>query len=241
MVSLRETLRGEGVSGLIVVFFDIDDTLIDHSTAMRRATERLYHNLSLTMDLDGFLREWRRSHREYYPRFLRGEISYEQAARGRVRGVINPNASDVEADEMFNRYLADYESEWRLFPDVMECLNALRGYRLGVISNGRSDEQRRKLVNTGIKERFEPVVVSESCGYAKPSPEIFRIACDTAGVAPTQAVYIGDQYELDARAATDAGLRGVWLNRSCESISDGFASIGSLHEVVGLLEQRPAI
>ena len=177
----------------MVVFFDIDDTLIDHSTAMRRATERLYHNLSLTIDRDGFLHEWRQSHREYYPRFLSGEISYEQAARGRVRRAVDPNVSDVEADELFCRYLADYESEWKLFPDVMECLNGLQGYRLGVISNGRSDEQRQKLKKTGIRERFEVVVVSEACGYAKPDRKIFTIACHAAGVVPKNALYICDQ------------------------------------------------
>ena len=55
--------------------------------------------------------------------------------------------------------------------------------------------------------------ISEDVGFAKPAPDIFLRACDAAAVEPAEALYVGDQYELDASAARDAGLQSVWLNR----------------------------
>ncbi|MHC5731926.1 MAG: HAD family hydrolase, partial [Nostoc sp.] len=54
---------------------------------------------------------------------------------------------------------------------------------------------------------------SEVAGFAKPAPHIFQYACAKLGVQQTQSVYVGDNVELDAIAAKDAGLIGVWLNR----------------------------
>ena len=34
-----------------------------------------------------------------------------------------------------------------------------------------------------------------------------------AAVAPRDAMYVGDLYEIDAVGAREAGLHGVWLNR----------------------------
>jgi putative hydrolase of the HAD superfamily len=60
---------------------------------------------------------------------------------------------------------------------------------------------------------MDVVVTSEAAGFAKPAPQIFQLACAKLGVQETESVYVGDNLELDAIAARDAGLIGVWLNR----------------------------
>ena len=137
-----------------------------------------------------------------------------------------------------------HEVDVHVYGTFLPCLDDVSHLRLGVISNGRSREQVRKLVNLGIHNRFEVVVVSEEVGTAKPDPGIFDHACEAMGVPPGHAVYVGDQYDLDASAAVSAGLRGIWLNRSgaarpvCE-----VPSIRSLEDLVSSagLESRPAM
>jgi putative hydrolase of the HAD superfamily len=104
-----------------------------------------------------------------------------------------------------------------LFPDAAQCLVDLDGARLGIVTNGPSREQRLKLERLGIAARFERVIVSAECGFAKPDPRIFLRACEAMYTDPSATFYVGDHPDIDARAAVAAGLRGIWLDRSGRS------------------------
>ena len=219
------------------VLFDIDDTLVEHTRAMRAATVALYESRASRTGLEPFLAQWKAAHGRHYPRFLRGEISYAESARARVREVLDAAATDADADERFAAYLADYERGWMLCADVLPCLDELRDLPLGVISNGRSDEQRRKLTVLGVSDRFRGVFISEEVGVAKPAPGIFERACESMGVVADRAVYVGDHYDLDACAARSAGLQGVWLNRrGTPRPGTGVPSISSLAGLRALVD-----
>lgn len=43
----------------------------------------------------------------------------------------------------------------------------------------------------------------------KPSPDFFRLALETAGIAPERAVMVGDDLEADVAGAQRVGIRGV--------------------------------
>ena len=121
-----------------------------------------------------------------------------------------------------------------MFPDVGPCLEHLTSYRLGVISNGRTVQQRLKLARTGIADRFEGIVISEEYGCAKPNAEIFHRACSTAGESPDRSVYVGDLYDVDAVAARNAGLVGVWLDRAGNASEEHVPPV--IHSLAQLVE-----
>ncbi|MCC5636962.1 HAD family hydrolase [Nostoc sp. CHAB 5844] len=87
------------------------------------------------------------------------------------------------------------------------CLRQLRR------NEGQEAQQVEVLKQCGILSVMDVVVTSEAAGFAKPAPQIFQLACAKLGVQETESVYVGDNLELDAIAARDAGLIGVWLNR----------------------------
>jgi len=96
------------------------------------------------------------------------------------------------------------------FDDVLPGLLRLQGQVLvGSISNGNADLQA-----IGLAHHFQVSVAAHQFGVAKPDPAIFHAACAQLGVAPAEAVYVGDDILLDVRAAQQAGLRAVWLNRN---------------------------
>lgn len=197
----------------MLILFDIDDTLLNHSAAMRSGAMRLHQRLGAPGSPEDFLERWHRALERHYARYVAGEVSFHGQRRARVREVVDTKLSDDAADRVFGEYAAGYEESWGLFPDVLPCLVSLGQHRLGVISNGEGRQQRKKLARTGILERFDCVVISGECGCAKPDAGIFVTACARMGEPPANAVYVGDQYELDAEAARRAGLRGVWLDR----------------------------
>ncbi len=126
-----------------------------------------------------------------------------------------------------------------LYSDVLRCLDALQdqGYWLGVVSNGHSEANTRKILEqVGILDRFRTVVTSGTEAVAKPEPEIFLRAVQRIGVPPAESVYVGNLANVDARAATRAGLVGVWLNRAGTGLGDDPPEITSLTELPILVE-----
>lgn len=96
-----------------------------------------------------------------------------------------------------------------LFADVLPTLARLRGLvSLGSVSNGVAD-----LEAIGIAHYFQASVAAHRVGCAKPDAVIFHAACEAMGVAPQEAVYVGDDPLLDVQGAQQAGLRGIWINR----------------------------
>ena len=213
-----------------MIFFDLDGTLLDHDAAERRGA--LAFAAAFGLEVSGFLEQWREVSGRQLGRFLAGEIGFAEQRRLRVREMLGRELSGDEADRVSKVYLDAYENGWRLYPDVLPCLERLQGARLGVITNGNREQQLAKLEATSILSSFTLVVASEDAGAAKPDPDIFRIACDRAGVLPAACTYIGDRLDIDAHAAVRAGVRGIWLDRAARATDvDDIEVIGSLREL----------
>ena len=60
---------------------------------------------------------------------------------------------------------------------------------------------------------FDVVVSSAAVGHRKPDPVVFDLACEEAGVAPSDAVHVGDRPDADGEGAQRAGLRPVIVDR----------------------------
>jgi putative hydrolase of the HAD superfamily len=96
------------------------------------------------------------------------------------------------------------------YDDVLPGLLRLKGRVLvGSISNGNADLQA-----IGLSHHFKVSVAAHQLGCAKPDAAIFHAACRELGVAPQDAVYVGDDVLLDVQGAQRAGLRAVWMNRT---------------------------
>jgi putative hydrolase of the HAD superfamily len=219
----------------MLVLFDIDDTLLDHTAAERSAAAILHRSIGAPVSLEQFHVRWARALEHHFARYLSGQLSYQGQRRDRVRDAVDSSLTDEAADRIFAMYLAGYEASWSLFSDVLLCLDNLSQHRLGVISNGQGHQQRKKLAQTGILDRFDCLLISEECGCAKPEPTIFLRACTQAGESPANAFYVGDRYDIDAQAARTAGLRGIWLDRNQKATADHEAPI------IRSLDQLPAL
>jgi putative hydrolase of the HAD superfamily len=198
----------------MLILFDIDDTLVDHTAAANAGARVLHARVGSSLPVDEFLTRWGDALERHFDRYLAGEVTFQGQRRDRAREVVDLSLTDARADGVYATYQAAYEAGWSLFPDVLPCLDLLSSiHSLGVISNGEARQQRAKLTSTGITDRFACILISEECGFAKPSKEIFLRACEMAGESPTNAIYIGDRYAVDAQGARAAGLGGVWLDR----------------------------
>ncbi len=219
-----------------MIFFDLDDTLLDHSGAQHRAALAWREVVGADVvphSEANFPNVWQSATLRHWKRFERGEISFAEQRRRRIREVLaQPDLADDEADQYFAFYLPLYEAQWKLFPDVIPCLELLRGQELGVLTNGDAAQQQRKLERLGLLDYFTVRVSLDENGPRKPDPRAFALAAKQAGVWAMECLYVGDHIENDALAARAAGWRGVWLDRTgLMRAPDGIERITSLLDV----------
>lgn len=91
------------------------------------------------------------------------------------------------------------------------------GWRLGLVTNGLPEVQRRKIDGLRLRPFFDHICLAGLPGHGgKPSPEPFFETCAALGVKPARAVHVGDNVETDVQGAQRAGLKTILLTlRSC--------------------------
>jgi putative hydrolase of the HAD superfamily len=200
------------------VLFDLDDTLADSLGADRRVWERIVELIEERIPgLDGeALRDrYEAVFEHHYRSFLEGQTDFVTFRRRRLGEALRP-WGEVD-DDLFERYTAEkarIPDVITPFPDAVGTLRALRsgGIRVGVLTNGPSGMQRRKLEVSGLGPELDAVTISGEIGVAKPDPEAFRIALERLGTRPEETAMVGDSLENDVLGGLEAGLAEVvWM------------------------------
>jgi putative hydrolase of the HAD superfamily len=201
-----------------MIFFDIDQTLLDYKGAEKAAIEAVYEALNKAQfTRHDFYQSWCDIGEMHFKKYLLGECTFEQQRINRVKDVfqsVNEFISDQKANRIFDQYLEYFEDNWHAFDDVIPCLEGLTDYRLGIISNGDENQQRKKLERMGIANYFEVIITSGRIGKAKPDPFIFEYACSEACVTSEESLYIGDNLKVDILGCQSSNMKGIWLNRN---------------------------
>ncbi|MFC4562074.1 HAD family hydrolase [Nocardiopsis mangrovi] len=132
----------------------------------------------------------------------RGEIGtadFERLLAGLLRRV---DGGAVVAEGLIDRMFAGFLP----IDEMYEMLRLARGQgvRTCLLSNSWGNSYPRELFTAA----FDTVVISGEVGMRKPDPAIFRHACDGAGLAPEECVFI-DDIEHNVQAAVDLGMTGI--------------------------------
>lgn len=99
---------------------------------------------------------------------------------------------------------------------VKEMLEALYGkVKMGIITNGFTDLQQRRLENTQTTKYFDIVVVSEQIGVAKPDRQVFDYAFSLMDCEDkTRILMVGDTLASDVLGGNNAGIDTCWFNHA---------------------------
>lgn len=181
---------------LRAVLFDLDGTLVDSAPDLCNAVNRV---------LD--------------------EAGHPQVALARLRQVVSkggramlamalPDLPEAEREAYLAPFLASYGEALAVdsvtFPGVPELLAALeaRGIRWGIVTNKPEGLARGVVAGFGWSARCAVLVGGDTLPQRKPAPEPLLLACDRLGIAPGEALYVGDD-RRDIEAARAAGMASV--------------------------------
>ena len=86
-------------------------------------------------------------------------------------------------------------------------------FSLALLTNGFADVQHARIAQLGLDDLFDPVIISEEVGVAKPDPAIFDIALAGMGNPDKASVLmIGDSLSSDIRGGSNASIDTCWFN-----------------------------
>jgi putative hydrolase of the HAD superfamily len=131
-----------------------------------------------------------------------------------LHGIDDPQLA-AEIAEAFPRLRRE---KHEVFPDTLPTLqHCSSGYSLGLLTNGASDLQRRKIDGAGIGKYFDQVLISGESGFAKPDRRAYELLLLRLGSTAEGSIMIGDRLSTDIQGAQGVGIRSVWVNRSRKS------------------------
>lgn len=99
---------------------------------------------------------------------------------------------------------------------VIAMLNHLHGkVKMGIITNGFTELQQQRLLNTNTQHFFEFVAVSEQIGAAKPDRQVFEYAFALMDEPDkTKVLMVGDTLASDVLGGNNAGIDTCWFNHT---------------------------
>ena len=187
------------------VLFDLDDTLYDRYALVRSVVTDQYdtfqHELCSLRKEDFVGRVIELDDRGYADK----RVLYTTVVSefGLAQGLI---------ERLMENFWTSYDEKCELSDDTRFTLQTLRQnhMKLGVITNGSTERQQRKLDSLGVSSWFDVILISEAEGVRKPDAEIFHRALARCGVNASEAIFIGDHPETDIGGALQAGLHAAW-------------------------------
>ncbi len=206
-----------GLEKIKVVFFDADNTLIDHKECERQALLSVFQGIGIAYK-DEYQKIFRPLDRKLWDSVAQGTcpVSRKEIPEYRFKvlfeqiGIAYRDYS--RANELFKEGLADSSALMEQAEEIVRYLHE-KNYGIYVVTNGKINLQRPRVMNSKIAEYIDDIIVSEEAGADKPNPKIFEILLERAGLKSEQVLMVGDSLDKDVLGARNAGIRAVWFNQ----------------------------
>jgi 2-haloalkanoic acid dehalogenase type II len=126
-------------------------------------------------------------------------------------------------------------TEVTLYPESKKVLEELRkrGLKLGLISTAYEEEIRFALEKVNLETAiFDIIVGVDTVQCMKPHPAIFQYALRKLKVRPDEAMFVGDDVELDYKGAENVGMYALLIDRTEKQKQSGLRTIKNLEEIL---------
>ncbi|RAN90285.1 2-haloalkanoic acid dehalogenase [Bacillus sp. SRB_28] len=191
------------------MLFDLDDTLLDRDKAVDNlfllVLEKCYEDVSDTVK-NNMLQKFKEYDKREYG------IS--------DKTIVLESLFDEFAPKyrLPRNYIQDFWNEnlpkcFSIDQNTILFLNHIkRHFKVGIITNGSTQRQKAKIMNTGLNEYFDTIIISEEVGFSKPDKCIFELALNKLNVQSEDVLFVGDDLEKDIAGCQNANIKGIWFN-----------------------------
>jgi putative hydrolase of the HAD superfamily len=224
------------------VVFDLDDTLTDHRGVEAEVWARTVEHIRAALpDVDA--EELRRRHTALrdplYAEILAGRTDLDGFRQAHLRETVAPWGELPE--EVLGRCVDERNANIeraRLVAGARELIDRLKsaGYRVGLLTNGPSAMQRRKVAVTGLDRVLDAIAISEEIGASKPDERAYLRAAELLGTEPAHTAMVGDRLDWDVEGPLRAGYRmAILVGGGPVALPPGAVQALNLDEVASCL------
>ncbi len=183
------------------IIFDLDNTLYDAEQYYIGAFKRTANYLSGKYNL---------SKQEIYKRLVnlwKEKTSMYSRLFNDLLDFFNLGNELENVIKIFN----NYDGEIKPYPDVIPTVKELkkRNCKLGIITDGNVERQKRKIKSLGLDRFFDAIVFTKELDNPKPSEIPFREAMDKLKAIPQNSLYVGDNPLIDFEGAKKVGMKTI--------------------------------
>ena len=219
------------------VYFDIDDTLLNHRHAERAALQEVRNQMPVLqrVPIEELWATYGTINRGLWEQYGKGEITRQELQHLRFAlTMVDLGIPESFQETISSAYMQWYRKSWTWMPGAKEALEKIHARTpVGFLTNGFAEVQHAKQKAFHLGAFSDIYVISEEVGCMKPSACIFEHATKRTGLEPADILYVGDSHSSDIQGAKRFGWQTAWLTDQ-ESDPTGMADVivGSMSELV---------
>ena len=215
------------------IFFDLDHTLWNFEKNSTLTFKFLLDKYNITIDLQKFLKVYMPINFSLWNLYRDDKITKEYLRHNRLKSTFEKLNIKIDSgliDEISNDYVKHLPDNNFLLPNTIPVLDYLfQKYTLHIITNGFTEVQNTKILNSNLNKYFSCIIDSETVGVKKPHSKIFNYAYNISKAAyKNECLMIGDNYQADVMGALNYGFKAIHLNSNNESYHENSIIITDL-------------
>ena len=200
------------------LIFDLDNTLYDFSTIWKKSNKQVYEYLKYDRiaSYEEFFKHYKAINNMLVDEVLKGNMKLREIRNTRLKLTLE-KFGIILTEEDCKFY---YEKQFKFIlesikpnKEVNQWIRRLnKKYKMIILTNGKSCEQRRKIEKLGLDNMFK-LYISGETHISKPKAEAFINVLEKENIVASETMMIGDSLHYDINPANKLGMKTCLIER----------------------------
>ena len=198
-----------------LLFFDIDDTLLNYKYSEEEALKNIYVYFKSQISFENLCETYKKINHQLWKNLEKNKITFQQLLNTRWDLVLQENKiKTIDPTFLNQKYREYFIDHTKIFPFVDKIIHALsKKYQMAIITNGFIETQTKRLQKVSLDSFFTYIITPESCLACKPSKKIFSFAMSKfPDIKPNDILMIGDNFYSDIIGAQRANIDSCYIS-----------------------------
>lgn len=226
-----------------LILFDLDNTLYNFKFYWEKSLYYLYKTLNLKIEYEVFVEKFMEIDKKYWQKMEKGECTLIELRINRLCETLEYFGENISREHSQKKFEDFFDSLILMIePDekVIKFLSELsKIYKIGILTNGNTIEQKRKIQKLSLDKVFSDldVLISEELGVEKPNVLAFEKALLHFNVKKEEVIYVGDSIVNDIIGATNAGIKAILYKKYIEVDEEKYLLLKEKYTVIDELSE----